>query len=283
MAAACDNVSAAIQESASGTSVQAQDLVSITTALNEFGEQIEKVAYSIKEVYTNANQVGNMASDSNSNMMNLVDSIKNVESSSSSLDEKITNLEANIKRINEITNLINSISEQTNLLALNAAIEAARAGESGRGFAVVADEIRKLAEQSKSSSANINSLINDISIDTTNMVSTSEAVKNELNMQAGIVKLATESFKDIITSIHTVIPMIEGINDSIEDVQKGKNEIINKIEGASAIAEEISASAEEISASTEELNASSEEVSNTAVELSYMTKDMSKEISKFEL
>jgi methyl-accepting chemotaxis protein len=283
MTAACENVSAAVQESASGTSVQAQDLVTITTTLNEFGEQIEKVACSIKEVHTNANQVGIMASDSNANIIKLVDSIKNVENSSSNLDVKITNLETNINRINEITNLINSISDQTNLLALNAAIEAARAGESGRGFAVVADEIRKLAVQSKSSSASISSLINDISKDTNSMVYTSGEVKNELDRQAGTVKLATESFKDIINAVHTVIPMIEEINDSIEGVQSEKNEIIDKIEGASAIAEEIAASAEEISASTEELNASSEEVSNTALELSYMTKDMFNEIDKFKL
>jgi len=51
--------------------------------------------------------------------------------------------------INNIMQIITSISDQTNLLALNASIEAGRAGEYGRGFAVVADEVRKLAEASK--------------------------------------------------------------------------------------------------------------------------------------
>lgn len=63
-----------------------------------------------------------------------------------------------VSKVNELTNEILNISSQTNLLALNASIEAARAGEAGRGFSVVAEEIRQLADSSRETANNIQTI-----------------------------------------------------------------------------------------------------------------------------
>lgn len=283
MANNTNGVSSAIQEIAKGTSGQAEDLVNITEAVNEFDDAIEHMVQAIKEIDNSSNGINDRANESNTKMQSLIQSIDKVSSMSVSFGQKVNGFTDNIAKIGEITGLINSIANQTNLLALNAAIEAARAGESGKGFAVVADEIRKLAEQSKDSSDNIKSLINGVSSSMSNIVNMSGDMNKEINDQVEVVNSAIGSYKGIIEELNEVIPKIESINNSAAKIDKEKETISNKIETVSAVAEEVSASSEEIASSTEELNESSKYVANTTEVLEKMTNEIMEHINKFKL
>ncbi|MBL4936870.1 methyl-accepting chemotaxis protein [Clostridium sp. YIM B02515] len=277
------SVASSIQDVAQGTSTQAEDLVDVTGTLNQFSDNLQAIVVEIKDIDINAKEIGSMSEESNSKMEVLISSINKVNDSFNEFINKAQGLEKNVSQINQIINIINSIADQTNLLALNAAIEAARVGEAGRGFAVVAEEIRKLAEQSKTSSETIAKLILDVSNGTSSMVSNTEELNEELKGQLEIINNTLISFKNITNGINEVVPKIERVNSSAIMIDEDKTYILEKIESVSAVAQETSASSEEIAASAEQMNASTEEVAASAEVLSEMTKEMMKHINKFEL
>ncbi|MBZ9614289.1 methyl-accepting chemotaxis protein [Clostridium estertheticum] len=156
-----------------------------------------------------------------------------------------------VTQINELTESILQISSQTNLLALNAAIEAARAGEAGKGFAVVAEEVRKLAEDSKN-------ITNEIQRVTKIVVSSVESLKYN-----------SENVLDFIDS--TVIKDYISMVDIGEQYYKDANYVGNLVNDFSSKAQEVSSSLQiminvinEISTANNEMAIGTENIANKA-------------------
>ncbi|MBO0563317.1 methyl-accepting chemotaxis protein, partial [Clostridium botulinum] len=152
-----------------------------------------------------------------------------------------------VEQINVLSESIMEITSQTNLLALNAAIEAARAGEAGKGFSVVADEIRKLAEQSKDTVTEIQSitvkviesvknlsdsssnLLTFVSTDMDNDYKTMLNVADKYSEDASFVDTLVTDFsstsEDLLASLQDVLKTIEGVAQAASEGAGGTTDI----------------------------------------------------------
>jgi len=265
-----------------GANLQVQNLDAITNIMNEFGLELEKVVLDIEKIDINAKNIGVKAEDSGKNMENLNNSINALLQSFNRVIERISGFETKIYEINKITDIIKKISDQTNLLALNAAIEAARAGDAGRGFYVVADEIRKLAEKSKQSSDNINSIAKDLNEEAFEMVSVTDCMKVDLNKQVNIIENTVASFNEIVCEVNSIVPQIAEVDESAEKIKNEKDTIIHKIENSARIAESLMSDYEEVSSASQELNSFAASVANTADSLNIMTEEMILNTGRFK-
>lgn len=283
MSASSTNVNFSIQEVAKGTTGQSEEIMNINGILSDFSNDLDEIVSAIRVIETNSKTSETLVNNSEQYVQALMKSIDEVSTKFKDVVSKINNLSNNVDKISEITNLINSVAEQTNLLALNASIEAARAGEHGRGFAVVAEEIRKLAEQSKTSSENIYTLIRDIGVEKNMVVDTTKIMENELHNQINVISSITESFEKVFDSINENTPRIKTATVSLSNLDNQKNTILSKIEDLSAVSEEVTASTEEIASSSDEMNSSSEDVANSAQALNDMSEEMITNINKFKL
>lgn len=146
--------------------------------------------YKISEVAT---QLDNSSQDLSASMEEIAAQSQELADSVRVLDNFGKTFSQDIKKTDNIINLIKSIAEQTNLLGLNAAIEAGRVGDMGRGFGVVAGEIRKLAAESSRSVKEITESLRKIQVDIDELSQRVTRTENSTQEQAAVIEEVASS------------------------------------------------------------------------------------------
>ncbi|WP_026826450.1 MULTISPECIES: methyl-accepting chemotaxis protein [Exiguobacterium] len=197
-------------------------------------------------------------------------------------NQMVSRLSNQSLEIEKITRSITAITEQTNLLALNAAIEAARAGEHGKGFAVVAAEVRKLAEESKQSAIQIQTVVRDIQRDTEQVESAFE--ESSVHVENGVSQMGevAEAFREIVAVIEETSRQMSEIAAATEEVSANTTEVAVSVEDMSTNAVSTQRSVEEAGANVEEQLAAIQEINGIAETMSHMSSELKDVVHVFK-
>jgi len=120
------------------------------------------------------------------------------------LAQTAINTREDVKKTDDIIQMIKKIADQTKLLGLNAAIEAARAGENGRGFAVVANEIRNLSAGSNSSAKEANIILKAIA-------ESSNAISSEIQELSAVSEEQSAAMEQISVAVQELVRQLESL------------------------------------------------------------------------
>ncbi|WP_205127043.1 methyl-accepting chemotaxis protein [Paenibacillus ginsengarvi] len=273
----------AIQQVASGADTQLQSSQECQRAMTEMTIGIQRIAESSTLVSELAAESAASASDGRSVMGKAVEQMRVIERELHESVEVISELKQLGDNIGEITSLITDISNQTNLLALNASIEAARAGEHGKGFAVVGQEIRKLAERSRVSSDQIQSMLEGIGQYTAKAAESLERSREDARTGSAAAGEAGEMFGSIVASTRRVSEQVQEISASSQQMSAGSEQIAASMLELETIATTSSQHSDRVAASSEEQLASMQAVAGAADQLRVLADGLQQAIDRFRV
>ena len=232
---------------------QKEQTISVAAAINQMGATVQEIAQSAANAAKLTDSSRENTMQSHNQVMQSQATISALASDIDGITEQVSLLSKKTVDIASIIDAIRSISEQTNLLALNAAIESARAGEHGRGFAVVADEVRALANRTSQSTNEIQSMIEEltqISDDVVKDISQSKdkaqqsvgamqnsvelldvisETSNQINDMATLIATATEQQSNVVADVGRNIEQISEISDNAMSEQMNTEQAIRDL------------------------------------------------------
>jgi methyl-accepting chemotaxis protein len=241
----------AVSQNAQGneTTVQAlsQDALRQAEAITGALDQIQLMASSVQRVALNAHQAEIQAQQANQTVQVGDEAMNRTVAGISAIRETVAETAKKVKRLGEasqkisrVVSLIGTFANRTNLLSLNAAIEAARAGEEGRGFAVVAEEVRSLAQQSTAATTEIEQLVEDIQMETNEVVTAMETGTDQVVTGTQLVEETRQKLSQIAIASTQISTLVEGIAEAAAVQTQTSASVSQTIQEVAAIADQTS-------------------------------------------
>jgi methyl-accepting chemotaxis protein len=237
-----------VQETAGAVNEISSNIESLEKMIEFQSSNVSDASSAVEQMIGNINSVNHSVGLMIESFNQLKENSNSGTNTQTNANEKIKQIEAQSKMLQDANVAIANIAEQTNLLAMNAAIEAAHAGEAGKGFAVVADEIRKLSETSSSQSKTIGSEL--------------QKIQNTIHDVVSVSNATNTAFTAITQSIGETSQIIEQIKSAMEEQQIGSKQIIDSLQAMNNSTLEVKTAASEMTEGNKQILAEVSKLQN---------------------
>lgn len=264
-----NTMSSATESTVNSTSQQLREIELVATAVEELSASATEIARHAGDTAERTNATSILAEEGNTIVNLSLENVNRLTGQIESTAQKIQVLKNNSVNIGSVMEVIRTIAEQTNLLALNAAIEAARAGEQGRGFAVVADEVRSLAQKTRSSTEEIESIIVQL-----------QRAADEAHQA---MSTSTASARETIDTASKVGSALDKIRANIGIINDMNHQIATASHQQSSVANEVSKNITAIHGLSENVVSNAQVVNHSGSQLINETSELKKQIDNFKV
>ena len=281
--ASTEEVAQAVEQISHGAETQAELVEKGSKNIREMAISIELVATRARETAKAARETSLTAQHGGALANDSLERMKDFFEKQEQIGQQFNMFNAKLQKVSKVADCIGEIARQTNLLALNASIEAARAGEYGKGFAVVAEEVRKLADSSSHSAADISDMIESLREESHKVhdviVESSRSIKEGKNN----VDVTASAFQEILKTVLDTERKASSIADLSMMQKEGSAKMVTAIDEIAKVADYNAASTEQVSAATGEQLAAMQEMAAATKELAHLAEELMVVVERFQV
>ena len=272
------NQSASVTETSATIESMINNIQDLKNKIESQAASVTQSSASIEEMISNISSISKVLENGNITLKDLNTKSDIAKTENQKANDEIEKINQQTEGLIDAATIIQNIASQTNLLAMNAAIEAAHAGDVGKGFAVVADEIRKLAEEADSQGKNIARTIQETANIIGAIVIAGVTVDKSFDDVMSLITLLFNQMQEIVQSMQEqekggqeVLIAIRDINTITEEVRDGSTELLTGGEQIALEMKRLEEQTYEITSSMNEMSAGSEQINQAVIEVRELT------------
>lgn len=197
--------------------------------------------------------------------------------------QPIYRLSNKVEKIKMVINVMDEIAQKTDLLSLNASIEATRAGESGKGFALIANEIRSMAENSKQSSQEIETIVEGILEDNKAVIEALSKSQAGINKGREIIRGIVDTFGEMLSGVKDIFLQVQEMEEVTDKQVQQMRGLLSYFQDLSRLAQENFVSTQKTTVATKSQEEGMKEIVNAMKSLNVLSEKMMETQQRFKL